>query len=137
MLQITVKEGLSFVPDSEALNSMASRITEFILKKTMPAGLYFTDDAEMERLNREYRGKKGSTDVLSFVLKDPWDDFLGEIIISVETADRQREDSSLEQEVMSLFVHGLLHLLGYDHESEEEAAQMRPLERLFLEYDKE
>ncbi|WP_313998597.1 rRNA maturation RNase YbeY [uncultured Paenibacillus sp.] len=107
--------------------------------------LTFTDDEEIHRLNREYRGIDRPTDVLSFAMQeetvdepeitfevedeseeDPLSGLLGDIVISVERAKAQSEDygHSLEREVGFLFVHGFLHLLGYDHESEAEEAEM-------------
>ncbi len=96
------------------------------------------DDCEMMRLNRNFRGKRLPTDVLSF----PWNPvdemppqvarefagFLGDIVISVEAARRNaaREGHSLETEIRQLILHGLLHLLGYDHETDR--GEMRRLE---------
>jgi len=91
------------------------------------------DDDETERLNRIFRKRTAPTDVLSF----PWTDgaeaappavaakefagFLGDIVISVETARRnaRREKHSLETEILQLILHGLLHLLGYNHETDD------------------
>lgn len=76
-------------------------------------------DAAMRRFNSTYAGKNQSTDVLSFPAGDtPGEEsYLGDIIISVETAEVQRV-SSLDNEIMTLSLHGLLHLLGYDHETD-------------------
>ncbi|MEE8586074.1 MAG: rRNA maturation RNase YbeY [Acidobacteriota bacterium] len=86
-------------------------------------------DPAMARYNARYRGKQGPTDVLSFPdAKVPWeeqDGYLGDILISVETADR-RKPAGLRQEIESLCLHGLLHLLGYDHEKDD--GQMEALE---------
>lgn len=73
----------------------------------------------MRRFNSTYAGKNQSTDVLSFPAGDtPGEEsYLGDIIISVETAEVQRV-SSLDNEIMTLSLHGLLHLLGYDHETD-------------------
>lgn len=92
-----------------------------------------SDDRETERLNRLFRKKAAPTDVLSFPWSDnvevaPWHaktakefaGFLGDIVISVEAARRsaRREKRSLELEILQLILHGLLHLLGYDHETD-------------------
>ena len=101
------------------------------------------DDARIQELNRTYRDKDTSTDVLSFPMQDEDDpeiyfdteeeaaelnrvDMLGDIIISVPTAQRQAEEygHSLEREIAFLAVHGFLHLIGYDHMSEEEEKEM-------------
>ena len=83
------------------------------------------DDAEIQELNREWRGKDKATDVLSFAQNDP--DILGDIVVSLPTAQRQAQaaDWPLENEVALLAVHGLLHLLGYDDETEAGARQMQ------------
>lgn len=89
-----------------------------------------TDDARVAELNKEYRGVDGPTDVLSFAMTEG-DDFargedepamLGDVVISVETAQRQADEQghSLSDEVDFLLIHGLLHLLGYDHADPEQ-----------------
>ena len=98
------------------------------------------DDAFMRPLNRDYRGKDAATDVLSFAMQEgdgllEDDPVLGDLVISVETAARQAEEQGhdLDAELRVLLVHGLLHLLGYDHEVDEaEAAEMRAAEAKLL-----
>lgn len=86
--------------------------------------LLLTNDEEIRELNKKYRNKDQPTDVLSFAFQDdaPADEMLGQIAISVDRAALQAEEigQSLEEELKFLFIHGLLHLLGYDHESPEE-----------------
>ena len=104
--------------------------------------LLFTDDREIHRLNLTYRKKDKPTDVLSFALHDEKNrpGFthapLGDIVISVETALRQAKQhrSTPKRELLRLIIHGLLHLLGYDHErvSQREAQRMRRKERALL-----
>ncbi len=91
------------------------------------------DDAEMEKLNREYRSCNETTDVLSFPLGE---DQLGEIIISWPRAKEQARDygHSLERELGFLLVHGILHLLGYEHQKEEGRKTMRRKEEEILSY---
>ena len=98
-----------------------------------------TDD-EIHTLNRDYRNVDRATDVLSFALDEdggepelvggPEVHLLGDIIISAETAARQAEEfgHGLEREIVYLAVHGLLHLLGYDHMQEEDKVIMRAKE---------
>ena len=98
------------------------------------------DDGEIHRLNRDYRNVDRPTDVLSFALDEDDEDepellegqlhLLGDIIISAETATRQAEEfgHGLEREIVYLAVHGLLHLLGYDHMVEEDKVIMRAKE---------
>ena len=98
------------------------------------------DDEEIHQLNRDYRNVDRPTDVLSFALDEDDEDEpelmegqphrLGDIIISAETATRQAEEfgHGLEREIVYLAVHGLLHLLGYDHMVEEDKVIMRAKE---------
>ncbi len=97
------------------------------------------DDAFIHPLNRDYRQKDKPTDVLSFSQRegeeaDEDDPVLGDVVISVETARRQAEERGhpLEHELRVLLVHGICHLLGYDHEEDEEAEEMEALERDLL-----
>ncbi len=84
----------------------------------------FVGDRAMRSLNRKYRGKDKTTDVLSFSYREgrfPYiqKNLLGDIVISVPKADRQAktEGHTLQKEINRLLVHGLTHLLGYDHEA--------------------
>lgn len=107
--------------------------------------LTFVDDGQIHELNKEYRGIDRPTDVLSFAMHETTDeelqiiydldeddedgnvpDVLGDIIISVPRAKLQSEEygHSLERELGFLFVHGFLHLLGYDHQDEASEAEM-------------
>jgi probable rRNA maturation factor len=97
-------------------------------------------DAEMHALNRDYRGKDRPTDVLAFALREGEDphvhaDLLGDVVISLDTAARQAaaRGHSAAQEVRFLLAHGILHLLGYDHErSPAEARRMFAKQRAVL-----
>lgn len=100
----------------------------------------FAGDRVMRTLNRQYRGKDRSTDVLSFSMREgPFGDLrpelLGDIVISVPVAEKQARIAghSLAREIELLLVHGLLHLLGYDHErGPAEARKMRRKEQMLL-----
>ena len=97
-------------------------------------------DTEMHVLNRDYRGKDRPTDVLAFALREgrraPGDDtLLGDVVISLDTAARQARERNVptDAEVRTLLIHGVLHLLGYDHErSAAEARRMHAMERRLL-----
>ncbi|NBI29373.1 rRNA maturation RNase YbeY [Chengkuizengella marina] len=105
--------------------------------------LTFVDDKSIHQLNKQYRGIDTPTDVLSFAMQDSGfeeteifyeDDFefdevttmLGDVVISVTTAKRQSEEygHSLQREIGFLFVHGFLHLIGYDHQDEQSEKEM-------------
>lgn len=101
------------------------------------------DDAAIRELNRTYRGKDCATDVLSFALNEgdepevidgPGETLLGDIVISLPTAARQAAEynHSLERELAFLTVHGMLHLLGYDHLKEADRQEMRGEEEHIL-----
>jgi len=110
-------------------------------------GLVFTDSETVQRLNRDYRGVDEPTDVLAFYIlpqKEADDSFalppdgvtrLGEVIICYPQAVEQatEEGYSTERELTLLIIHGMLHLLGYDHEEPEEEAEMRTREKELLE----
>lgn len=91
----------------------------------------------IKRLNNDYRKKNSVTDVLSFSFDDS--DYLGEIYVCVPKADEQRKEYglSLDEEVQRLFVHGFFHLLGFDHESEEERFDMERREKKYIDFEKE
>ena len=103
----------------------------------------FVDADEIHHLNLEYRGIDKPTDVLSFecdgvedelsdIVPEGFDDVyeLGDVVIAPDVAERQTHEfgTTFEQEISLLFVHGLLHLCGYDHIVEEEAQVMEALE---------
>ncbi|HDI83711.1 rRNA maturation RNase YbeY [bacterium] len=94
------------------------------------------DDTFMEKLNFEYKGKKGTTDVIAFPFKEGEDsefsgNLLGDIYISIEQASRQKVGSLLD-ELKLLVVHGLLHLAGYNDTTDEERKIMRKKEAEYL-----
>ncbi len=78
------------------------------------------DDRAMRALNTKFRGRRKATDVLSFPAGSGGNRFLGDIAISVDTARKnaRREGHSVLEEIKLLILHGLLHLLGYDHETD-------------------
>lgn len=100
-------------------------------------GILLAGDDELHRLNRDFRGKDRPTDVLSFPA-DPGDsetgDYLGDVAISMERAVEQapRFSASLDEEVARLVVHGLLHLMGYDHHTPADGRRMKARERRYL-----
>jgi len=98
------------------------------------------DDEEIHSINKEYRNIDECTDVIAFALEDD-ETFvelnfrvLGDIYISIETAQKQAKEynHSLNRELLFLAIHGLLHLLGYDHMLEDEEKEMIELQELIL-----
>lgn len=96
-----------------------------------------TNDDFVHSYNLQYRGVDRTTDVLSFPVDEgdsltaPPDGFLGDIVISVSKANEQAEmlEHSVEREILFLTVHGILHLLGYDHMTPDDEAVMLPTQR--------
>lgn len=98
----------------------------------------FTDDAGIRDLNRDWRSKDKATNVLSFptpaVAREAGEPHLGDIAIAYETVAREAEaeEKRFDDHLVHLAVHGMLHLLGFDHETMEEAEEMEEMERLIL-----
>lgn len=96
------------------------------------------DDAAIGRLNAGFRGREGPTNVLSFPAGDDFaagkDSMLGDIALALETAQREAglEEKTFEDHLSHLVVHGMLHLLGHDHQTPGEAELMEDLERGIL-----
>lgn len=97
------------------------------------------DDEEIRHLNREYLNRNRPTNVLAFPMQvvegnvHPY--LLGDVVISTQTAEREAKEKglSIREEVAILLAHGILHLLGYDHEADtEQAARMRAKEKEIL-----
>ena len=95
------------------------------------------DDDEITQLNRHYLCRDHATNVLAFSMRDGENnhlhpDILGDVVISTETAQREarQRDVTIDEEMALLLVHGILHLLGYDHEVDtQEAAAMKAKEQ--------
>jgi probable rRNA maturation factor len=109
-----------------------------ILFNGAEVSLLFCDDVRIQELNRDWRSLDKPTNVLSFpaapVERLPSAPLLGDIAIAFETVTKEAsdEDKSLSDHTSHMIVHGFLHLLGYDHENEQEAEEMEDLERRAL-----
>jgi probable rRNA maturation factor len=103
---------------------------------TLSAAVLLTDDQAVQALNLKFRGKDKPTNVLSFPAPDMpgLDDFLGDIAIAFETTRREAADEgkAIADHLSHLVVHGILHLLGEDHETPEDAEAMEAAERAIL-----
>ena len=95
--------------------------------------LVLADNDFIQKLNKEWRGKDKPTNVLSFPQDEP--SMLGDVILAFETvqAEAQEQDKRFEDHATHLIVHGILHLLGHDHEEDQEAENMEALEIEILE----
>ena len=124
--------------DQARLDRQARAILSDVGEASAELGILFVGDQRMRSLNRQYRGKDRTTDVLAFAMREaPHSSagLLGDVVIAVPTAVRQAKEGqrSLDEELTVLLVHGILHLCGYDHErSEKEARRMHRRERMIL-----
>jgi len=95
--------------------------------------VFYTTDDRIRELNRRYRGKDKPTDVLSFEMgtRVKSKKILGEVIISLDTVATQAEEMGIpfEEEVFRMLIHGILHLMGYDDETEEEYQKMMKIQK--------
>lgn len=113
----------------------AARMAPGSAGENVALAVAFCDDAAVRVLNRSYRGKDSATNVLSFpapaaAVELDGPRFVGDVVLARETVEREAAAAgrSVESHAAHLVVHGFLHLLGYDHEEEEEARQMEGLE---------
>lgn len=144
---------LEAVPD---LEKRSRDVAETVLARVSPperlgeardspleTAIRFSDDQTVRALNRDYRGKDAPTNVLSFAQIDPGFDAppgmptpLGDVILALETCKRESEEQGkpFEHHVIHLVIHGMLHLLGFDHEKAAEADVMEETERRLMRY---
>lgn len=104
--------------DNEAWSTFAEKALDAIGKSESSATIAFVSDKRIRELNQQFRGVDKATDVLSFPADEKAN--LGDIAVSVDTAAVQAKDNglTLEGEIAQLILHGLLHLCGYDHETD-------------------
>ncbi len=132
--------------DRDRLRSRARRTLRELGLGRAELSLRLVDDAEMRDLNAAFRGRASTTDVLAFPLLEGdhagfRGNLLGDVVISIDTADRQarRGRRRLDAELQRLLIHGVLHLVGHDHEEPAQArlmrAEERRLTRLFTQAD--
>jgi probable rRNA maturation factor len=109
-----------FKVDTKAWTTFATKALSAIGKGESSATIAFVSDKRIRELNRQFRNVDKATDVLSFPADGPDEANLGDIAISVETAATQAKENGLsfDDEVAQLILHGLLHLSGYDHETD-------------------
>lgn len=122
---------------------MKKEVDAKLLKRDGELDLVLVDDKKIQELNADYRGKDKPTDVISFAYLDvteyeqeEGDIIVGDIFISIDTTKRQAKEKghTLNDELGILFVHGLLHCLGYDHNNDEEEEEMEKWARKFHQY---
>lgn len=111
--------------DCERWQAFGMKALRVLPTEASEATVVFVSDRRMRELNRKWRGKRGTTDVLSFSpgpdeFDNPSCTNLGDVVISVEQAARQAKDNDLSfaDEIAQLILHGLIHLCGYDHSTD-------------------
>jgi probable rRNA maturation factor len=129
-------------PRLRVKKTLLKRLIEGILsseKTDSGVDVILVDDNLMKKLNREFTRRDGTTDVLSFGMQEGKSDpveypGLGDVYVCLDQAKRQAEERrhKLEEEVALLVAHGVLHLLGYDHQKKNQEAAMRKKERGYL-----
>ena len=124
--------------DQARLRRAAETLLAICGREDQELSLLLLDDPGMQALNRQYRGKDKPTNVLSFPMADPDDPaadyLLGDIVISVDTARREAGEKKItgHQHCRALLIHGLVHLLGLDHERSAEEARLMLGQEKFL-----
>ena len=117
---------------NKILNEMYERIGLISNNSKTLISICFAGDKKVMELNNNFRNKKLATNVLSFPSNYKFDNtlFLGDIIFSIETIikEAKRDNKTLQNHLIHLFIHAVLHLLGYDHETEKEAKKMENLD---------
>ncbi len=127
-MEIDVRSTAAGAPPPARVRRLLSRAARAARTRASGVSVLFCSDARMRSLNRRYRRKDRSTDVLAFPAGGAANGFLGDIVISVPYAAREarRRREPAAREMDRLLLHGLLHLMGYDHETDE--GEMETLE---------
>jgi len=145
-VKISIENLQDKIKFDESMEELIKKVAELVIdtenvKIDCKVDITLVDDAKIQEINNEYRNINSSTDVLSFPIIEgcegqispevgDYDEdghaLLGDIIISLETAKKQSEEygHSFDREIAFLVTHGMLHLLGFDHEEEEEEKKM-------------
>lgn len=118
--------------DSEIPIGILEKVYDKILdlegKERKIVSLLLLDEGKIRAYNRKFRGKDSATDVISFASELDFMPTYGDIVIDLSVAEQQRENRTLLDEVIVLFIHGILHLLGYDHLSKRDKEIMQSKE---------
>jgi probable rRNA maturation factor len=129
-VEIACRGWLEALPDAEALTREAAQA----VPGAGNAAVLLTDDETLAELNARFRDREGPTNVLSFPASPNFADHLGDVALAfgVCQAEAGEQGKPLADHLRHLVAHGLLHLMGYDHEDESEAQVMESLERNIL-----
>jgi probable rRNA maturation factor len=140
-VHVTRKGGRADGVTVALVRARAKKMLEFLDLGRSELSILLTDDPTIHELNRSFRKKDRPTDVLAFAMREgeampgsEGAEILGDVVISLDTAARQSAGRRRDplSEVTMLLAHGLLHLLGYDHETDEEEAEMKARTRVLV-----
>ena len=133
-----IKNPNSFIDKKVELLNKKNKLYK---KNTLICSLLLSGAKEIKKLNQKFRKKNKSTDVLSFPfyeknqlnnkIKKEKEVYLGDIIINLSQVKKKNNKTKFKEELNKLWIHGLLHLLGYDHKSNSQYLQMQKLEKKF------
>jgi probable rRNA maturation factor len=133
-VQVADKRWQSFIPAPKRWMNRVMAIISSHMPEENPMALtvLLSTDEHIQKLNHTFRGKSTPTNVLSFPDPDP--EYLGDIILALETCEREAisEGKTMLHHATHLLIHGTLHLLGYDHQSDLEAEAMENMEIALL-----
>lgn len=133
-MNILIDNGSLSIFDEKFFQSIIDILEEYLeFNPNAELSIVLTNDADIREINLNYRGIDKATDVLSFPMEEEL--LLGDIVISTETVEREAAEREItqEREVAFLFIHGFLHLLGYDHETSlEDEKEMFDLQEKLL-----
>ena len=140
MVIIDIRPEIQPDPKTEdVLEKAAERTLAIEKSEDCEVSILLTDDDEIQKLNATYRDVDAPTDVLAFAMREGTDgdlnsEILGDVVISIQTAERQAKEygHSVEAELSLLIIHGILHLLGYDHAEKDEAQIMQEKQKEIL-----
>jgi len=119
----------NFALDKRSFSTVAKKVLKGENRETETLSLAFVKKEEIKKLNKKFRKKNKATDVLSFELNEG--NNLGEIIICPEVVkeNAKKYGVTAKKEMMKVFIHGILHLLGYDHEKSKKQAEIMELKQ--------
>ncbi len=140
MMQYQINNEFGYSEDYDYLDSLIERVLTREKATDSVFSIIFVDNEKIHELNKQFRGVDRPTDVISFALEDAEEEFLstirvlGDIYISIPKMQEQAKEygHSEKRELAFLVVHGLLHLLGYDHQTEEEEKVMFQIQEEML-----
>ena len=130
---IEINNLTKFIVDKKFFSNVAKIVLSEENKEKQTISLAFVGEKDIKELNKKFRKNNKTTDVLSFDLKGG--EYLGEVVICPDIVKENAEKNkvSVKNELLKVFIHGILHLCGYEHEkSEKQAKEMEQKEKLYL-----